>query len=454
MNYTEFIASKSQIGGMDGFDPISMPDFLFDFQSYLVDWAIRKGKSSICADCGLGKTPMELVWADNVYRKTGQPVLILTPLAVGSQFVHEAEKFGIEAKQSRDGKIDAGIVITNYEKLHLFRPDDFSGVACDEASILKNFDGATKAAIIEFMRTRKFRLLGTATPAPNDYVELGNAAEALGEMGYQDMIGKFFKQETQKDHLGWGRTKYRMRGHAEKDFWRWICSWSRSVRKPSDIGFDDGRFILPPLVNEEHVVISNTKRDGFLFDLPASTLQEQREERRRTLPERCERAASLVADTGKPAVVWCYLNDEADILESLIPGAKQVSGTDPDERKEELFDAFSAGELRVLVTKPVIACFGMNWQHCSHQVFFPSHSWEQYYQAVRRCWRFGQKNPVKVDMVISEGEVGVLANLQRKADAADKMFANMTAMMNDSLKINRGKVFTKAATVPQWMQVA
>jgi hypothetical protein len=449
--YERFIHRKSQIGGMFGFEPLFMPDFLFDFQRALVEWAARRGKAAIFADCGLGKTPMQLVWAENVVRKTNQPVLILTPLAVGQQTVREAAKFGIEATRCVDGKLpgDARVIIANYERLHYFDPQDFAGVVCDESSILKDFDGKTRTAITEFMRTRPYRLLCTATAAPNDYDELGTSSEAVGEMGFQDMRTMFFRPAKHKG-LGWGRTKFELRAHATRDFWRWVVSWARAIRKPSDLGFDDDRFELPPLHTAEHVITASRRRSGMLIDLPAITLEEQREERRRTLPERCERVAELVA-TGKPAVAWCHLNDEGDLLETLIPGAVQVSGADKDEAKEEAFEAFAAGQIRVLVTKPTIAGFGLNWQHCAHQTFFPSHSFEQWYQAVRRCLRFGQANPVTVDIVTSEGEAGVLANLQRKAAAAEVMFASLVGLMNDQLSIDRGTTYTTKELCPSWL---
>lgn len=453
VNYSSFLETKAQVGGMSGFDPVFMPEFLFDFQRAIVEWAVRKGRAAVLADCGLGKTPMQLVWAENVVRHTNRPVLILTPIAVGQQTIHEAEKFGIEAVRSNDGTVPTGsrIVVSNYEKLHKFNTDDFAGVVCDESSILKNIDGTTRDAVIEFMRTRPYRLLCTATAAPNDYVELGNASESLGEMGFQDMVTRFFKQETSKDYLGWGRTKYRLRGHAERDFWRWVCSWARAIRRPSDMGFDDSRFVLPTLTTNEHLVAAKVAKRGMLFDLPGVTLQDQREEQRRTIGERCERVSGLINGTGESAVAWCHLNDEGDELERMIPDAKQVSGSDTDERKEELFTAFADRQLRVLITKPVLAGFGMNWQHCSHQTFFPSHSFEQYYQSVRRCWRFGQTRPVTVDIVATEGAAGVRANLQRKSEAADAMFARLVELMNDSLGISRAKKPTKKTEVPSWL---
>jgi hypothetical protein len=452
-DYGAFLHKKTQLGEASGFDPIWMPDFLFPFQRHLVEWSIRKGRAALFCDCGLGKSPMQLVWADNVVRHTNKPVLLLTPLAVGAQMLKEAEKFGIDATRNQDGHIgsSARVVITNYERLEHFDTNDFAGVVCDESSILKNFDGVTRDAIVEFMRTRPFRLLCTATAAPNDYVELGNSAEALGEMGFQDMASKFFRKETSKDYLGWGRTNYKLRGHAAKDFWRWVCSWSRAVRKPSDLGFDDAKFILPPMTTNEHVVKALVAADGMLFDLPANTLEEQREERRRTLPERCERVAELVGSSGEPALAWCHLNDEGDMIEELVPDAVQVSGSDSDERKEEVFDAFVNGQVRVLVTKPSIAGMGLNFQHCAHQTFFPSHSFEQYYQSVRRCWRFGQTRPVTVDIVTSEGNAGVRANLQRKSEAADAMFEHLVDLMNDSLGIKRSNPFTKQTETPSWL---
>ena len=451
MEYAEFLAKKSQVGSQSGFEPLWMPDFLFDFQKALVEWAVRKGRAAVFADCGLGKTIIQLVWAENVVRKVRKPVLVLTPLAVSAQTVSEGEKFGIECKQSRDGTVGKNITVTNYEKLHLFNPDDFGGVACDESGCIKHMKSKRTAEVIEFLRTIKYRLLCTATAAPNDYVELGNSSEALGELGFQDMVTKFFKKSTSKDHLGWGRTKYQMKGHAEKDFWRWVCSWARAVRKPSDLGYDDTRFVLPKLTMAEHVVTAKTTRPGFLYDVPAMTSDEQREERRRTINERCEKVAELVNGTGKPAVAWCHLNPEGDLLARLIPDSVQVSGSDSDEEKEEKFLAFSSGQVRVMVTKPVVAAWGLNWQHCAHCVFFTTDSFEQYYQAVRRLLRFGQKSGVHVDVVASEGSRGMMDNLQRKSDAADIMFSQLVEHMNDHLRIRRSNPFTVKAATPPWL---
>lgn len=454
--YDEFLQGKSQLDGNYGFEPDYVPPFLFPFQAALVEWAVKKGRAAIFADCGMGKTLIELVWAENVARHTGKPVLILTPLAVATQFQKEAERFGIDAARSRRGEMPASIVISNYERLHLFSPDDFCGVVCDESSILKSFDGIRKAQITEFMRKQEYRLLGTATAAPNDYVELGTSSEALGYLGYMDMLGRFFTNKRNTSHTMNGRwrsheSEWRFKGHAEDAFWKWVASWARAAQKPSDLGFDDNGFILPPLNIAEHVVKANTPPPGMLFALPAIGLREERDERRRTIQERCEAVARLVADTGRPAVIWCSLNDEGDLLERLISDAVQVSGKDSDDAKEAKFEDFTNGDTRILITKPKIGAWGLNWQHCAHVVYFPTHSYEQYYQAVRRCWRFGQTCPVMVDIVATEGEVEVQKNLRRKADQATEMFARLVAHMNDSININRVAAYNKTVEVPSWL---
>lgn len=453
MTYSGFIASKSQLAGSFGFAPLWMPDSLFGFQQHLADWSIRLGRAAIFADCGTGKSALQLTWAQNVAMKTNRPVLVLTPLAVGPQTVREGRKFGIECAQSRDGRITSKITVTNYQQLHKFDWNDFAGVVCDESSILKNFDGAIKGQITEFMRKLPYRLLCTATAAPNDYIELGTSSEALGGLGFMDMLNRFFKKskQTMSRREEFSSGLYRFRGHAERHFWRWICSWARAMRKPSDLGFPDDGYILPPLVTREHIVTARTCNPEFIIDLPAVGLAEQRAERRRTLTERCEMAAELVSHTGKPAVAWCHLNDEGKLLEKLIPGAVEVDGNDSDEFKEEAFEAFTAGQIRVLVSKPVLSAYGLNWQHCAHETFFPSHSFEQWYQAIRRCWRFGQKESVLVDVITSEGEAGVVANMKRKAEQADVMFSRLIELMNSELRIEAGNLHTQRATLPSWL---
>ena len=464
--YAAFIERKTQSASDGGFAPVWMPPFLFDFQAALVDWSIRKGRSAIFADCGLGKTPMQLVWAQNVAEHTAKRVLIVTPLAVAWQTVEEAEKFGMEAHYSKDGRPRPGITVTNYERLHLFDRDDYAGVVCDESSAIKSFDGERRALVTEFMRKMPYRLLATATAAPNDYIELGTSSEALGMLGHMDMLARFFisadntsslrahqfrwKIKERAEAFHGGKSMWRFKGHAEEPFWRWVASWARAMRKPSDMGFPDDGFILPPLEHRIHVIAASTRPEGTLFDLPAVGMQEEREELRRTIRERCEAVAALV-DDGEPAVAWCHLNPEGDLLARLIPGSVQVSGSDSTDAKEEAFHAFSKGQIRVLVTKPRIGAWGLNWQHVAHMTFFPSHSYEQYYQAVRRSWRFGQKRPVMVDVVTTEGGRHALESLQRKADQADVMFSSLVRHMGDALNIARAPEPTAGVEVPPWL---
>lgn len=457
MEYETFIKSKEHSVSMNGFEPVWMPDFLFDFQKELTSWAIKKGRGALFEDCGLGKTPQQLVWAENIVRKTNKNVLIITPLAVSHQTVKEGVKFGIECKRSDNGKVNPGITVTNYERLHLFNSNDFVGAVCDESSILKNFNGARKLVITEFMKKLQYRLLCTATAAPNDYIELGTSAEALGEMGFMDMLGKFFKntQNTCDTKRHWsshggGNPKWVFRPHAEIPFWKWICSWSKAIRQPSDIGFENDKFSLPPLLEKQTIVENTRPFDGELLVRPVIGLKEQRQELRMTLTERCEKVAELVSGNDT-AVVWCNLNDEGDFLEKIIDGGVQVAGKHTDKDKEEKLAAFSEGNIRVLITKPKIAGFGLNWQHCAHLTFFPSHSFEQYYQCMRRCWRFGQKNPVTVDIVTTDGEISVLKNMQRKSEAADKMFSELIKYMNASIAINTDHNFNQKVEVPSWM---
>lgn len=453
-DYNEFLQAKAQLDGEHGFPPLWLPDTLFDFQAAMVEWALRKGRAALFEDCGLGKTFQELVWAQNVVMHTNGNVLIAAPLAVAQQIVREAGKFGIEAKLSRDGTAHRGITVTNYEKLHLFHASQFVGMVCDESSILKSFDGARKTEITQFMLKLPYRLLGTATAAPNDYTELGTSSEALGYLGHMDMLHRFFKNDL--NNIATGRMrgeviKWRLKGHAVEPFWRWVCSWARAMRKPSDLGFDDTRFVLPPLEEVEHVVDVEKIAEGMLFALPAVGLKEQREERRRSIEERCAEVANLVNKTGQPALVWCELNDEGDELERLIPDAVQVSGKDSDDAKEDKLLSFADGKARVLVTKPKIGAWGLNFQHCAHVVTFPTHSFEQHYQGVRRCWRFGQKRPVRVDIVATEGSRGVLANLQRKGSQADEMFASLVSYMNAAQTIDRVRIATKPQELPAWL---
>lgn len=457
ISYEKFLDKKSHQYDDSGFDPLFIPEFLFDFQKHLLRFALKKGRSAIFADCGLGKTPIQLSWAENVVRKTNGKVLIATPLSVSRQTVMEGEKFGIEVKRSKDGKPHNGITVTNYESLEKFNPNDFVGMVSDESSILKNFDGVRKSVVTHFMKKMSYRLLCTATAAPNDYIELGTSSEALGYLGFMDMLNRFFKNtqntsDTKRHwaHTGGGMPKWIFKGHAEKPFWRWVCSWAIAMRRPSDMGYDDNGFILPKLIERETVIPCSRPLPGKLFVEPARGLKEQREERRATIQERCEKAAELV-NHNNPAVVWCHLNDEGDLLEKLIPDAVQVSGRMSDDAKEEAYYGFTDGQIRVLINKPKIGAFGLNWQHCSHTTFFPSHSYEQYYQGVRRFWRFGQKNNVIVDIITTEGETEVLKNLQRKSEAADKMFDELNRFMNEAKNINLINVHTLEEKIPSWL---
>lgn len=445
--YQSFLQGKRHLAGEFGFDPVFMPDSAFPFQRDLIEWAVRKGRAALFADCGMGKTLMQLAWAKNVSIKTGGKVLILTPLAVSHQTVTEAHKFGIDAERSNEGKINSQIVVTNYERLHHFNPDDFCGVVCDESSILKNFAGSTRIAITEFMKHAKYRLLCTATAAPNDYIELGTSSEAIGVMQRKHMLSRFFT------HDGGDTSSWRLKGHTRSRlFWEWMASWARAIRKPSDLGYKDGRFILPDLHRRMHVVESPA--DGeYLFSMPAVGLAEQRSERKRTIQQRCEMAAEISSSHSDPVICWCSLNAEGDLLEKLIPDAIQVSGSDSDELKEEKFSAFETGDARVIVTKPTIAGFGLNWQHCAHQTFFPSHSFEQWYQAIRRSWRFGQDRPVTIDVITSEGEQRVMASIDRKTRQAEQMFSELVSHMGiqsatKHLTIN---INNQPEIIPSWL---
>jgi hypothetical protein len=450
-DYETFVRRKSQIDTDAGFAPLWMPAFLFDFQQALVEWATVKGRCAIFADCGLGKTPMQLVWAQNVVEKTNRPVLILTPLAVSAQTVREGEKFGIECHRSRDGKPGGkGITVTNYEQIDKFDRNDFAGIVLDESSAIKHFSGARQKSVTAFMSHTPYRLLCTATAAPNDYIELGTSAEALGQLGRMDMLGTYFHNDEHSLHPIWWGARWRFKKHAETLFWRWVCSWARAVRRPSDLGFADARFVLPQLRSTETTVKNAQRFTGELFVRQAVSLAEQREERRLTMAERCAEVARRVTGRAE-SLVWCHMNEEGDTLARMIPGSRNVQGSDTDEEKEEAFLDFAAGRLKVLITKPKIGSFGLNFQNCAHMTFFPSHSFEQFYQGVRRCWRFGQTRPVDVDIITTEGEMGVLLNMQRKAAAAEVMFDQLVREMHQGLAVARKSDATTKAEAPSWL---
>jgi hypothetical protein len=448
--YYEYLESRKQANTGSGFKPLHIPDSAFPFQSYLIDWAVRQGRGAIFADCGMGKTLMELAWAENVVRHTGRPVLIATPLAVAHQMVKEAEKFGYNAAISRSGKVAENITITNYEQLEKFDELDFAGIVCDESSILKNFGGATKARVTEFARKKEYRLLGTATAAPNDYAELGTSSEALGYLGYMDMLTRFFvnKNNTKQISSRGGRdSAFILKPHAVTPFWRYVATWARAIRTPSDYGFDDGGFVLPPLNVETHTVSPGKLRT--ICEVPAVGLREEREDTRLSLPERCEKAAELLSDVDY-GVAWCNLNDESELLTKLIPGAVELRGSEEPEAKEEKLRAFSDGDIRVLVTKPKIGAWGLNWQHAANMTYFVSHSYEQYYQAVRRMWRFGQQRPVKVHVISSTTTQGIIDSLDRKHRQMESMFDALVQYMRDALTI-KDYEYDKEAQIPTWL---
>lgn len=476
-NYSDFIADKGQFTTGCGLSDPVIPDCAFDFQRHLIEWSVRMGRCAIFADCGLGKSLMQLAWADNIVRRLNRPILICTPLAVSRQTIREAAKFGIEAAHSQDGKHGSGIVVTNYERLPNFDPANFAGIVCDESSILKSFSGVTRKRLTRFMSKIQYRLLCTATAAPNDYVELGTSSEALGELSHSDMLRRFFqmlddkgqkkelRQQAEAERMAETDANYfqklayrvaqtigqwRLKHHAVSHFWRWVASWARACRMPSDLGFDDGDFVLPPLTETDHVVKVKTPPPGFLFHTPAKGMGDERAERMRTLDERCEFVADLV-DHPDPAVVWCHLNPEGDRLVECIKGSEQIAGATSDERKIELYEAFASGELKKLVIKPKIGAWGLNWQFCNHVVTFPSHSYEQYYQSVRRCWRFGQTRPVRLDVVATEGEVRVLGNMRSKAKRADAMFAALVDEMRNATRVERNNHKPITVEVPSWI---
>lgn len=460
--YDKFLVQKSQTGAPSGFKPVWMPSQAFDFQAFLVDWHLWMGRSACFADCGMGKTLIESIWAENVVRKTNKRVLILNPLAVAQQTVTEGEKFGICVTRSNDGAAHAGITVTNYEKLHHFDPNDFIGVVCDESSCLKAFDGKRRDQVTEFLRTIPYRLMATATAAPNDYIELGTTSEALGIMGQVDMLNRYFRNDNNTSDMrrirrhapsqgGPSSAGWRFRGHAEIPFWKFVTGWSRSGRRPSDFGpFPDARFSLPRLIEREHIVETRQLREGMLLPLPATNMREEKEERRITIQERCEKAAELVAGTGQPFIIWCQLNPEGDLLERLIPDAVQISGRDSDDAKEAKYAAFLSGEARGMISKQKIGGWGLNCQHCAHVVEFASHSFEAHYQGVRRCWRFGQTRDVINDIIATEGERGAMDNMQRKAVAADRMFSQLVQYMHQAETVSCGYSFDKQMEAPSW----
>lgn len=431
-DYMEFLDNKRAIVKPSGFTPGELNPMLFPFQAAVVRWALQRGKSALFEDCGLGKTPQQLEWAHQVYLHTGQNVLILAPLAVTKQTRAEGAKFGIEVTVcDRQDDMRPGINITNYEKLHHFAPDGLAGIVLDESSILKSYNGSTRKALNEFAARIPYRLACTATPAPNDLVELSNHAEFLGIMTGKEIIALYFTQDGNTTH------QWRLKGHAREAFWKWMAQWSVAIRRPSDLGFDDDGFVLPDLKMTEQVV-KGAAVNGYLIPVEAKTLQERREARRDSLPDRVAATAALANGNDESWLIWCDLNAESEALADAIPDAIEVAGRHSDEHKIDAMTGFSEGRYRVLVTKPAIAGFGMNWQHCHNMVFVGlSDSYEQQYQAIRRCWRFGQQYPVNVHVVTADTEGAVVANIKRKEKSAAAMFDNIVKHMGVYADINQ-----------------
>jgi len=422
MDYADFLNEKRLAIEPSGFD-INVDDLnpmLFDWQKAIVKWAVMRGKSAMFADCGLGKTPMQLEWAHIIHQYQNKPVLILAPLAVARQTVGEGVKFGIDVNICEtQADVVNGINVTNYEKLHHFRAKGWAGIVLDESSILKSYDGKTRKLLTKFAHNIPYRLACTATPAPNDLIELSNHAEFLDVMTDKEIIALFFTQDGNTTH------NWRLKGHAREDFWAWMAEWSVAMRKPSDLGYDDDGFILPSLEMHSHTV-SGSVLDGYLVPVVASTLLERRRARRDSLPKRVAIAAEMVNNSDEPWLIWCDLNAESDALRKAIPDAVEVAGKHSHDYKTDAMMGFSEGRYRVIVTKPTIAGFGMNWQHCNNMAFVGlSDSYEQQYQAIRRCWRFGQDKPVHVHVITSTTEGAVVDNIRRKEKQANMLFDNV-----------------------------
>lgn len=456
MDYAEFIASKRHTLGDHGFEPIWMPDSAFDFQEAVITKAVRKGRIGLFADTGLGKTLMQLAFAYNVVLKTNRPVLILTPLAVAFQFLKEAERIGIDdICHTKDGKYDKKIVVCNYERLHHLNPDEFAAVLLDESSILKNFEGKIRDQIVAFIKRVQYRLLSTATPSPNDFIELGNSSEALGYMGYMDMLGKFFKSnqnsvDSNNRNIG---EKFYLKPHAERDFFAWVNQWSIMIKRPSDLGFSNEGYDLPPLNTVKHMVYNRdawvANGQASLFAMPAKTMTEVRAEQKSTVAERCERAVEL--SNGECSVYWCNLNEESALLADLDRDAVEIKGGMSIDKKEEVLMAFASGDIQRLITKAKMTSMGLNWQHCNHTVYFPTWSYEQFYQAIRRFWRFGQKRIVTAEMVISEGQERVIQALEEKTQKAIALHANLVENANREF-LHILKPFDKEVNLPEFLK--
>ena len=450
-----FLEQKKHTIGNFGFNPTFFPEIAFDFQNHVIEKAVKKGRMALFLDTGLGKTLIQLSIAQNVVLKTNKRVLILTPLAVGFQFVKEAEKIGVpDVYQTLKGELNGKIIICNYERLHFLNSKDFECVILDESSILKNFDGKIKNQITAFIKKVPFRFLATATPSPNDFIELGTSSEALGYMGYMDMLGKFFKNnqnsvDSNNRNIG---EKFYLKPHAENDFFAWVNQWSIMLKMPSDIGFSNDGYELPKLHVNKHIVENRSLIDingqMQLFNIIAKTFEEIKFEEKSTINERCYKAVELAKD--KTSVYWCNRNEESKLLNQLDNDAVEIIGSMSLEKKEDILLNFADGNIKRLITKAKMTSMGLNWQHCNHTVFFPTWSYEQYYQAIRRFWRFGQKNEVVCDMVISDGQTRVMEALQQKTQKAIELYENLTKNVNADFTDKR-KEFNKDICLPKFL---
>ena len=454
MEYKQFLERKKHSIGNFGFKANYLPDIAFDFQKYTIEKAVLKGRIATFLDTGLGKTIVSLSIAKNVVNHTNKRVLILTPLAVAFQFILEAEKLGIDdVEHSKDGKFTKKIILCNYERLHYFNSTDFVGCILDESSILKNFNGQIKNQITAFVKKIPYRFLSSATPSPNDFIELGTSSEALGYMGYMDMLTKFFKSnqnsvDSNNRNIG---EKFYLKPHAEIDFFAWVNQWSIMIKKPSDLGFSDERYILPELIKNYHVIKNNrtVELDGqlMLFSKPAKSMTEVRKEQSDTVNQRCEQAIELAKN--KTSVYWCNLNDESSLLSELDTDSVEIRGSMSIEKKEDILVNFAEGNIQRIITKAKITGMGLNWQHCNHSVFFPTWSYEQYYQAIRRFWRFGQKKDVTIDIVVSDGQSRVMEALEQKTQKAQELYENLVQSVNGHVDLST-KEFNKQIILPNF----
>ncbi len=452
--YREFIARRAVTNESNGFKPDTLNEEMKQHQNSVVEFALDRGKSAAFLDTGLGKSFIELEFAHQVAEYTGKPSLILTPLAVAGQMVREGQKFGIDARQIREQhEVGAGVMVANYERLGKLDTSCFGAVVLDESSILKSFAGKTRSMLVDAFSDCEFKLAATATPSPNDHMELGNHAEFLGVMRQQEMLSKWFINDTSTASQEW-----RLKGHAKDDFWQWVASWARCATMPSDLGGDDTGYVLPEVRRELHIVNADLSEDtqGMLFRMPELSATSFHDEKRKTLELRCKKAADLANSHNNPVTVWCESNDESTMLAKIIEGAVELRGDQKPEEKERIILGFLDGEFRVLVTKPKLAGFGLNFQHCAHAVFASiSYSYEQHYQAVRRSHRFGQLQQVVNDIVVSDTEMQIWNVINEKASKHGEMKVAMAdAMKNAQSDTKRMVVYDRPIDLwfPEWVK--